>query len=61
MQGKILDINDMDAFIVFENGITMDLCTSHLPPNSKIGDKININTPSSSTEIANDKMTNFFI
>ncbi|MCY6959211.1 hypothetical protein [Clostridium brassicae] len=61
MQGKILDINDTDAFIIFENGATMDLCTSHLPPNSKIGDKVNINTPSLSMEIINDKMKNFFI
>ncbi|MCY6370106.1 hypothetical protein [Clostridium ganghwense] len=60
MQGKILDMNKTDAFIVFDNGTTIDLCISHIPPNSKVGDTVNINL-SFSNEITNDKMNNFFI
>ncbi len=60
MQGKILDMNKTDAFIVFENGTTMDLCVSHIPPNSKVGDNVSIDLPASK-EITNDKMNDFFI
>ncbi|MCY6484927.1 hypothetical protein OW763_11295 [Clostridium aestuarii] len=60
MLGKILDMNKTDAFIIFENGTTMDLCTSHLPPNCKVGDTINIDL-SFSNIVTNDKLNNFFI
>lgn len=58
MLGKILDINNTDAFVAFDDGTTADIGISHLPKGSKTGDKINIDrTP---FQITNDKLQNFF-
>lgn len=58
MTGKILDMNVTDAFISFQDGTTMDIGVSHLPPGSKIGDTINIEPRP--MRMTNDKLTNFF-
>ena len=59
MFGKIIDMNNTDAFINFLDGTTMDVSIARLPKNSKIGDTVdlNIGTP---TNMINDKMESFF-
>jgi hypothetical protein len=59
MFGKIIDMNNTDAFINFSDGTTRDISVSHLPRNSKIGDSVNINLEIF-TNMRNDKMENFF-
>lgn len=58
MIGKIIDINFTDAFVNFEDGTTLDIGISHLPPNSKIGDTVNVNP--NSIKIKNDKLIDLF-
>lgn len=55
MLGKIIDMNITDAYISFEDGTTMDIGVSHLPPHSKIGDTVNIDF--NSINMINDKLT----
>lgn len=59
MFGKIIDIDNTDAFINFLDGTTMDVSVARLPKDSKIGDTVDLtlNTP---TNMLNDKMINFF-
>ncbi|MGV8979950.1 hypothetical protein [Clostridium sp.] len=59
MFGKIIDMDNTDAFINFSDGTTMDISISRLPKNSKIGDSVdfNIGSPISMT---NDKSGNLF-
>lgn len=59
MFGKIIDMNNTDAFINFLDGTTMDISVSHLPKNSKIGDSVDINL-GNFTNMNNDKMEDFF-
>lgn len=58
MNGRIIDMNNTDAFVTFDDGTTMDIGVSHLPPHSKVGDTINIEF--STTKMTNDKLTNIF-
>ncbi len=58
MTGKILDMNVTDAFISFQDGTTMDIGVSHLPPGSKVGDTVNIEPRP--IKMTNDKLNNFF-
>lgn len=58
MFGRILDMNNTDAFVTFDDGTTADIGVSHIPKGSKIGDTIDIDrTPS---RITNDKLVDFF-
>ena len=59
MFGKIIDMNNTDAFINFSDGTTMDVSVTRLPKSSKIGDTIDLNIETS-TNILNNKMENFF-
>lgn len=59
MFGKIIDMNNTDAFINFSDGTTMDVSVARLPKNSKVGDTIDLNIQIS-TNMKNDKMENFF-
>jgi hypothetical protein len=59
MFGKIIDMNNTDAFINFLDGTTMDVSISHLPKKSKIGDSVDINL-GAFTNMRNDKMEDFF-
>ena len=59
MFGKIIDMNNTDAFINFLDGTTMDVSISRLPKNSKIGDSVDLNM-AAPTNMNNDKMENFF-
>ncbi|MCB2291715.1 hypothetical protein LGK97_18545 [Clostridium sp. CS001] len=59
MFGKIIDIDNTDAFINFLDGTTMDVSVTRLPKDSKIGDTVDL-TLSTPTNMINDKMINFF-
>jgi len=58
MVGKIIDMNNTDAFVNFLDGTTMDVSISRLPKNSKTGDTIDLNI-GTLTNMLNDKMINF--
>jgi len=58
MFGKIIDMDNTDAFINFLDGTTMDVSIARLPKDSKIGDSVDINIGSSN--FLNDKMESFF-
>ena len=58
MLGKIIDIDKTDAFILFQDGTTMDINVSRLPHNIKIGDSVDI--PINKFNLSNDKMDNFY-
>jgi hypothetical protein len=59
MFGKIIDMNNTDAFINLLDGTTIDVCIARLPKNSKVGDSIDLNM-STPTNMNNDKMESFF-
>ncbi|MEY7999377.1 hypothetical protein AB8U03_04050 [Clostridium sp. Mt-5] len=56
MIGKIIDLNITEALISFQDGSTVDVGTSHLPSNIKIGDAVNIDPHPKS--MSNDKFKN---
>jgi len=56
--GRIIDMNKTDAFVSFDDDTTMDIGISHLPPNSKVGDVVNIEF--NTTKMTNDTHTNIF-
>jgi hypothetical protein len=58
MIGKIIDMNFTDAFINFEDGTTMDIGISHLPIDSKVGDRINLDPKA--IRMKNDKLIDLF-
>lgn len=58
MFGKIIDMDNTDAFINFLDGTTMDVSIARLPKDSKIGDSVDINIGTSN--LLNDKMESFF-
>ena len=58
MFGKIIDMNNTDAFINFLDGTTMDVSVARLPKNSKVGDSVDLNIEAP-TNMLNDKMINF--
>lgn len=58
MLGRILDMNNTDAFVSFDDGTTMDIGISHLPRGVKVGDTVNIERDPN--RITNDKLIDFF-
>lgn len=58
MIGKILDINQTDAYINFNDGTTFNVGISHLPKNVHIGDMVDIDI--SNIKMSNDKLISFF-
>ena len=58
MFGKIIDMNNTDAFINFLDGTTMDVSIARLPKNSKTGDTVDLNI-GAPTNMINDKLINF--
>ena len=59
MFGKIIDLDNTDAFINLVDGTTMDVSISRLPKNSKVGDTVDLNL-GTTTNMRNDKMESFF-
>lgn len=69
MKGKILDLNETNAFVSLNDGSTINLSSSAIPKNSKVGDMVDIpfSTLSSLSDnvfthdtLSNDKLTGFF-
>ena len=65
MFGKIIDMDNTDAFVNFLDGTTMDISISRLPKNSKIGDSVDLNMTSpinmtAPTSIQSNKMGDLF-
>ncbi len=58
MLGKIIDMDRTDAFVIFEDGTTMDISLSRLPHLVRIGETVDI--PITTSNIRNDRMDNFF-
>ena len=58
MLGKIIDMNNTDAFINFLDGTTMDVSIARLPKNSKVGDNVDLNI-GAPINMNNDKMVDF--
>ncbi|WP_190285295.1 hypothetical protein [Clostridium sp. JN-1] len=52
MIGKVIDMNVSEAFVVLQDNRTIEIGSSHLPPNCKIGTTINIDP--CSIEMKND-------
>ena len=59
MFGKIIDMNNTDAFVNFSDGTTMDVSVARLPKNSKTGDTVDLNI-AAPTNMLNNKMLDFF-
>ena len=59
MLGKIIDMNNTDAFINFLDGTTMDVSITRLPNNSKTGDTINLDI-GNFTNMFSNKTFNLF-
>ncbi|MDP4090200.1 MAG: hypothetical protein Q8930_13135 [Bacillota bacterium] len=58
MKGKIYDKNMTEAFVMMENGETLDISITRLPRDVNIGDTVDI--PRSVNSITNDKLVDFF-
>jgi len=58
MFGKIIDMNNTDAFVNFLNGTTINVSVSRLPRNSKLGDTVDLNNEAPSSMLK-DSMINF--
>jgi hypothetical protein len=59
VKGKIIDKNLTDAFVVLENGDTMDVRLSNLPKTVQVGDSVDVPFNSNSN-LTNDKLVDFF-
>lgn len=59
MFGKIIDMDNTDAFVNFLDGTTMDVSVSRLPKDSKIGDTVDL-TMNAPINMINDRMIDFF-
>lgn len=58
MFGKIIDMNNTDAFIELAEGLTVNVSISKIPNHIKVGDKINLSL-SNSSPMLNNKMIDF--
>ncbi|HEY5562193.1 MAG TPA: hypothetical protein VIK72_10650 [Clostridiaceae bacterium] len=54
----VIDLNQTDAFINFNDGTTMDVGISKLPRKVKVGDIVDIDL--SNKSMTNDTSINFF-
>jgi hypothetical protein len=60
MFGRIIDMDNTDAFVNFLDGTTMDVSIASLPKNSKIGDTVDLTINAPTPTMLNDKMIDFF-
>lgn len=58
LKGMVIDLNQTDAFINFNDGTTMDVGISKLPRKVKVGDIVDIDL--SNKSMTNDTSINFF-
>lgn len=59
MFGKIIDMNNTDAFVNFLDGTTIDVSIARLPKNSKVGDSVDL-TMEAPTNMNNNKIDDSF-
>lgn len=59
MIGRLIDKNNMEAFIEFIDGNTYCVTLDKIPTNSKVGDMVNVNS-SIPTIVQNRKIIDFF-
>jgi hypothetical protein len=69
MKGKILDLNETNAFISLNDNSTIDVPLSRIPINAKVGDMVDIpfstlnslnNNIFTHDTLSNDKLIDFF-
>lgn len=69
MKGKVLDLNQTDAFIALEDGSTIDISTSRLSNDVKVGDTVEVPISVKSSidnnaflhdKLINEKLVDFF-
>lgn len=69
MKGKILDLNETDAFISLNDGSTIDVSLCRISKNAKVGDMVDIpfstlnslnNNVFTHDTLSNDKLIDFF-
>lgn len=58
MKGKIFDMNLTEAYVMLENGETLDVSITRLPRGVNVGDTVDV--PGSINSISNDKLVDFF-
>ncbi len=58
MKGKVLDKNMTEAYIMLDNGDTLDISVTRLPRNISVGDIVDV--PISVNSVSNDKLVDFF-
>ena len=58
MLGRIIDMNNTDAFVAFDDGTTMDVGIAHLKKGAAIGDTVRINP--GEQKIINEKLVDYF-
>jgi len=58
MLGKIIDMNNTDAFVTFDDGTTMNIGVAHLKKSVSIGDTVHINP--GEQKIINEKLVDYF-
>jgi hypothetical protein len=58
MVGRIIDLNQTDALVSFEDGTTKEVGIIQLPTHAKIGDMVDINPHS--MRMTNEKLIDFF-
>jgi len=58
MLGKIIDMNNTDAFVTFDDGTTMNIGVAHLKKGVSIGDTVHINP--GEQKIINEKLVDYF-
>lgn len=58
MLGRIIDMSNLDAFVAFEDGTTMDIGLAHLKKGTAVGDTVNINP--GEQKMINEKLVDFF-
>lgn len=58
MFGKVIDMNNTDAFVELTDGITINVSVSKLPNHIKVGDKVDVSFSNSSTML-NNKIIDF--
>ncbi len=59
MIGRLIDKNNLEAFVEFIDGSTYCITLDKIPTNSKVGDVVNINS-SIPTNVQNRKTIDFF-
>lgn len=58
MFGKVIDMNNTDAFVELAEGITINVSVSKLPNHIRVGDKVDVSF-SNTSNMLNNKIVDF--